>query len=988
MGKITTFSNVGANNLSDLSDVNTSLSASGGLLVYDGNVWVGSSGAISHSYLDNLDDDDHSQYLYLVPTGSTRNILRSEENGITLLDICVPNVIPSNFDVFRIRDTGFGADETIFSITWEFVTHNEWRIISHVQHLFDETAGNITEPIISFVGNNECGIHLTDNPGHRVTLVSHTKDAFSVKSTGDICEAVATNILSVGCTGFGAQIRIYHGHEHDNYVGFRAPSTLSSNLLWRLPNTDGSSGTFLSTNGDLSLSFNTPDHNTLLNLTSDDHTHYIYNTPLSSSRNVISPTGNNIQSLKLLGSTHVTGIYNIFSIENTDGSGIFQIIDLSGNYAARSYYPIEIRNQNPIRLYNTTGYIDVRAPSGLTASYILNLPVNIGSSGRVLKTDGNGNTEWANIPIPIGDEEIDDRVSALLQNNTGITWTYDDGANTLTPTINLGAFNTDSLPEGSNNLYFSDERVDDRVADLVQDTSSVTWTYNDTLNILTANVSLSPFTSDNLSEGSTNKYYSSGRFNAAFATKTTDDLSQGSTNLYFANELVDDRVATLIVGVSGIFKSYDDPNNILYLGINPTGLPDSTQYLSSYVTSSSRNILLSSGSNVLALDIFASGLISSNNFLRIRHQSSGFGSSLSIIESRPNTTVVFQDLSFSTSGVSLPSPTYPYIRGYQTSTLNLGQGVGDGGYILFGGSGSGGRGGIIDIHGINSPNHGGNIITSLGGGTLDTNSGYLQLGVSGSRTTLIKSTGTNNLDIYLPSNSGVLALLTDITGGPGGSVTGLDDLDDITITTPSSGQILKYDSAQWINTAFNVPTGLNDLEDVTITTPASGHILSYNNGWANISTAGTGFPASPYPGQSFYRTDLSTNFNYDATRGKWLGDLESFSSGRNTSPTSGEVLRWFDNITNNNNRGFMVPYPITIVGAMGKVVNTGTYNISLLEGTSVVLTPLSFNNTNIQSDLTLNYDFNTSNTMGISFGLRSGTPGVTAATIWFRRLGT
>lgn len=88
----------------------------------------------------------------------------------------------------------------------------------------------------------------------------------------------------------------------------------------------------------------------------------------------------------------------------------------------------------------------------------------------------------------------------------------------------------------------------------MQDTSSVTWTYNDTLNILTANVSLSPFTSDNLSEGSTNKYYSSGRFNAAFATKTTDDLSQGSTNLYFANELVDDRVATLIVGVSGILN--------------------------------------------------------------------------------------------------------------------------------------------------------------------------------------------------------------------------------------------------------------------------------------------------------------------------------------------------------------------------------------------------------------------------------------------------
>lgn len=38
---------------------------------------------------------------------------------------------------------------------------------------------------------------------------------------------------------------------------------------------------------------------------------------------------------------------------------------------------------------------------------------------------------------------------------------------------------------------------------------------------------------DNVSEGSTNKYYTSARFDADLATKTTDDLTEGSTNLYF-----------------------------------------------------------------------------------------------------------------------------------------------------------------------------------------------------------------------------------------------------------------------------------------------------------------------------------------------------------------------------------------------------------------------------------------------------------------------
>lgn len=48
---------------------------------------------------------------------------------------------------------------------------------------------------------------------------------------------------------------------------------------------------------------------------------------------------------------------------------------------------------------------------------------------------------------------------------------------------------TDDLTEGAVNLYFTDERVDDRVGALVQDTTSITWTYDDGANTLDANVS-------------------------------------------------------------------------------------------------------------------------------------------------------------------------------------------------------------------------------------------------------------------------------------------------------------------------------------------------------------------------------------------------------------------------------------------------------------------------------------------------------------------
>jgi len=52
-------------------------------------------------------------------------------------------------------------------------------------------------------------------------------------------------------------------------------------------------------------------------------------------------------------------------------------------------------------------------------------------------------------------EFIQDTVAAFLQDITGLTWTYDDNLGTLTPTVTLEAFTTDNLPEGSINKYAS-----------------------------------------------------------------------------------------------------------------------------------------------------------------------------------------------------------------------------------------------------------------------------------------------------------------------------------------------------------------------------------------------------------------------------------------------------------------------------------------------------------------------------------------------------
>lgn len=149
------------------------------------------------------------------------------------------------------------------------------------------------------------------------------------------------------------------------------------------------------------------------------------------------------------------------------------------------------------------------------------------------------------------DEMAQDAISTLIQNGTGITWSYNDGANTLTPTVSLAAFSTTDLSEGSN-LYYTDERVDDRVAVLIQNGTGITWSYNDGANTLTPTVSLASF--------------------------STTDLTEGS-NLYYTDERVDDRVATLVTAGTFITDTYNDGANTLTLDLSATGTPSATTFL-------------------------------------------------------------------------------------------------------------------------------------------------------------------------------------------------------------------------------------------------------------------------------------------------------------------------------------------------------------------------------------------------------------------------
>lgn len=171
------------------------------------------------------------------------------------------------------------------------------------------------------------------------------------------------------------------------------------------------------------------------------------------------------------------------------------------------------------------------------------------------------------------------KVQQMLQAGTGVTLTVNELAETITissfgevRSVNTKtgyvSLDTNDIPEGGTNKYFTDERVDDRVAALLYPGSNVTLMYDDNLGRLTisstGNVrSVNTKTgdvvlnTDDIAQGVTNRYYSQSLFDTSLETKTTTNLSEG-TNLYFTQARVRTTVLTgLTSGADAPIESTD-----------------------------------------------------------------------------------------------------------------------------------------------------------------------------------------------------------------------------------------------------------------------------------------------------------------------------------------------------------------------------------------------------------------------------------------------
>ena len=574
------------------------------------------------------------------------------------------------------------------------------------------------------------------------------------------------------------------------------------------------------------------------------------------------------------------------------------IVEGTKLYYTDARFDTRLANKTTTNLSEGTNlyFTDARADARITAASLTDLSdVNTGAtSGQVLKWNGSA---WA----PANDVPGSD-TDSIPEGSTNLFYT-DSRWDTR-----LGTKTTDNLTEGSSNFYYTVARansaIDARLAtstvDSLQDVTiaSVTsgqvlkwngsaWvnaadtghTDTDTLTEGSTNlyyttaransaIDAKMTTTDVLSEGTNNKYFTDARVWNALPGTTTDSLPQGSSNQYYTDSKVNARIsasnlsslsgvnvngatngqslvynssnstwiASTVSSGGGISNIVDDTSPQLGGNLDLNGRDITATSNINITTSSTGNVNLNVGTlNMVSLDsagmavrtagtgatpdgIWAAGSLSG----------SGFTVEGSMLVSGSDDVIITGDLNF-TSGLITGEvigqmyydhpTTKTMIDGLVTASINgvsaaVGATLADAPLLMVGNSGTSNHCGI-----------------ALG----STTDGRIHV-VDSSYNTVYKlpSTDGSASQVLTTNGSGDLSWTT-VSGG----ASAINNLSDVTINSPSAGQVLKYNGSAWIN-------------DTDLTTGGSG--TTYDESSFDVKT-------SNFNAQSGKRYGVNTSSN-------------------------------------------------------------------------------------------------------------------------------
>jgi len=552
-------------------------------------------------------------------------------------------------------------------------------------------------------------------------------------------------------------------------------------------------------------------------------------------------TTNKFQNISVKGFITIKDQYTLPTVDGVFGH--IMITDGAGGVTFQAPSALSLTTnditEDPSNLYFTNERVDDRVDqliidgTGLTWTYLDGADT---LQGNVVLTPFTTTDLSEGTNQYYTGERVDDRVSTLLQNGTGISWLYSDNgtsAGTLTPTITLSPFDTDDLSEGAVNKYATNENIDDRVSNLILDGTGLTWTYNNPANTFTGNVSLSSFDTDDLSEGAINKYYLDESVadylgntllqDTATVTWTYNDIANTlEADAVSQPLLIDIQKGGGLIGSRGIINFIEGAGVALSIADNgANSRVDVTVTSTSTGNAGTLNKILSENLQIGDADI----------------ESLNFSSKFSVVEA-PDTyvTVDITMLIEELSDVSMISPAI------------------NGDILLYNGtSGLWENESIVELLTLDnlsnveltSPILNGQIITFNNGTGLWTNSDrslytldevetsmspisgdIMRYNTSSSKWeaarpfTIISRNGTQTGGLYPEELDFSTKFSTTVNGGNPARIDvdiimTLDELTNVTVSAPSNGEIIKYNSGsgQWENAADGSSVMLQDVYD-------------------------------------------------------------------------------------------------------------------------------------------------------------------------------
>jgi len=199
---------------------------------------------------------------------------------------------------------------------------------------------------------------------------------------------------------------------------------------------------------------------------------------------------------------------------------------------------------------NSANNLVIRDASGDFAANIITADLVGDVTGQVSSIANHSTTDLSEgTNLYFTNERVDDRVAALIAGGTGITATYNDAGNLLTLSAEFSEFDTDNIVEGSTNLFTTAARTRTHFTY----GTGIEHDGSGTLSVTQADIN-----TDNVTEGVTNIFYTEARFNTSLSGKTTDNVTEGSTNLYYTDARADARIAAattddLTEGVTNLY---------------------------------------------------------------------------------------------------------------------------------------------------------------------------------------------------------------------------------------------------------------------------------------------------------------------------------------------------------------------------------------------------------------------------------------------------